>query len=103
MAGTQAPRGFALIFAIVGIPLIIWNAADASGELGALDASSSTEAARIDYCVAKAAEFEPEMPAPRRTCECIVAKAAAQGALKDYGAYDETKLESIIGECTRGG
>lgn len=102
MIGTQATKGFGLLFAIVGIPLILWNASGANSELAALDASSSTESARIEACEAKAIKLEPNSSARRQLCGCIVEKASERGAFKDYGAYDEGLLEPIVGECMRG-
>lgn len=102
MASAQAPKGFGLLFVIVGIPLIIWNAAGTGREMEALDASGSTEVERIEACVAKAAKFEPDLATPRQTCGCIVKKAAERGAFKEYDAYDENLLAPIVGECMRG-
>lgn len=102
MAGTQAPKGFGLLFAIVGIPLIVWDAAGTSNELEALDASSSSENARIKACVTKTAKFGRDVSTHRQICGCIVKKAAERRAFKDYGAYDEALLEPIISECIRG-
>src|SRR5687768_9771337 len=65
MAGTQAPKGFGILFVFVGVPLIVWNAAGVSGELGALDASSSSSSARIEQCIANTAELLPD-PSIRR-------------------------------------
>ena len=103
MIGTQAPKGFGLLFVIVGIPLILWNASGTNSELEPLDASGSTESARIEACEAKAVKLEPNSSARRQLCGCIVKKASERGAFKDYGAYDEGLLEPIVGECMRGG
>lgn len=102
MIGTQAPKGFGLLFVIVGIPLILWNAVGTSGELEALDDSSSTKNARIEACETKAIKFEPNASVRREMCGCIVEKAAENRAFKDYGAYDERLLEPIVSECMRG-
>ncbi|OWQ91741.1 hypothetical protein [Sphingopyxis witflariensis] len=102
MAGTQVPKGFGLLFAIVGIPLIVWDAAGTSNEMEALDASSSTENARIEACVTTAVKSGPDLSTHRQICGCIVKKAAERGAFKDYGAYDDALLEPIVDECMRG-
>jgi hypothetical protein len=102
MAGTQAPKGFGLLFVFVGIPLIIWNAAGTNRELEALDASSNTSGARIEQCIANTAELAPDLSIRRAVCECVVAKATARGALEKYGSYDRDALDPIVGECLRG-
>ena len=103
MIGTQAPKGFGILFVIVGIPLILWDASGTNSELEALDASGSTESARIEVCEAKAVKLEPKSSARRQLCGCIVKKAYERGAFKDYGAYDEGLLEPIVSECMHGG
>ena len=102
MAGTQVPKGFGILFVLVGIPLILWSAAGTKKDLAALDASSNAPAARIERCVAKIAEFLPDESIRRPVCECVVAKATARGALGEYGSYDREALGPIIGECLRG-
>ena len=102
MAGTQAPKGFGLFFLFIGIPLIIWNAAGANSELEALDASSNTTDARIEQCVANTAELVSDASVRRQVCGCVVGKAAARGALEEYGSYDSDALDLIIAECLRG-
>ena len=102
MAGTQASKGFGILFVLVGIPFIIWNAAGANEELAALDASSNTSGARIEQCIANTAELLPDLPIRRTVCECVVDKATARDALDKYGSYDQDALEPIIGECMRG-
>jgi hypothetical protein len=102
MAGIQAPKGFGILFAIVGVPLIVWSAAGTRRDLERLDASSSTESARIEACVAKTAEIVPDALIRRHVCGCVVDKAAAQGAFERYGAYDRDVLDPIVGKCLRG-
>ena len=102
MAGTQAPKGFGLLFVFVGIPLIIWSAAGTSGELEALDASGNPTAARIEQCVANPAELLPDLSIRRPVCECVVGKATTRDAVEDYGSYDKAVLAPIISECMRG-
>ena len=102
MAGTQAPKGFGILFALVGIPLIIWSAAGTNEELKALDAASNTPGARVEQCVANTAELLADTSIRRVVCECVVEKATARGALEDHGSYDREALEPIIGECMRG-
>ena len=103
MAGTQAPKGFALLFVIVGIPLIVWSATSTSSKLETLDASSSTENARLAACEVKTVKFQSDASMRRQLCGCIVKKAAERRVFKDYGAYDEALLTPIIGECMRRG
>lgn len=102
MAGTQAPKGFLLLFVVVGIPLILWSAANTNSELQALDASSGTEAARIAACEAKMVKLQPDTSMRRRLCGCIVGKAAERGAFRDYGSYDEASLAPAIRACMPG-
>ena len=101
MAGTQAPKGFALLFIVVGIPLILWSAAGTNSELEAFDASSSTEQARIEACETKTIKLQSDPTMRRRMCGCIVRKATERRALKDYGAYDEALLAPIVSECAQ--
>jgi hypothetical protein len=102
MAGTQAPKGFGILFVLVGVPLIIWSAAGANEDLKALNASSNTRGARVEQCVANTAEVLEDTSIRRVVCECVVDKASARGALGDYGSYDRDALDPIIGECLRG-
>lgn len=102
MAGTQTPKGFGILFALVGIPLIIWSAMGTREELDALNASSSTSDARVEQCLAKTAEWVPDTSIRRPVCECVVAKATKRGAVTDYGGYDEERLGPIVDECMRG-
>lgn len=101
MAGTQAPKGFALLFIVVGIPLIIWSATNTNAELEALDASSSTEQSRLAACEAKTVKLRSDPTMRRRLCGCIVSKAAERGAFKDYGSYDEALLAPVVSECAQ--
>lgn len=102
MTSTQAPKGFGILFVLVGIPLILWNAAGTSDELDALNAKADTGGRRIEQCVANTAGLVSDPSLRRHVCECVVAKATARGALADFGGYDEAALDPIIGECVRG-
>lgn len=101
MAGTQAPKGFGLLFVFVGIPLIIWSAAGTNEEMNALDASSNPTAARVEQCIANTAELQPDLSIRRSVCECVVDKATARDAFDRYGSYDRDALGPILGECLR--
>ncbi len=102
MAGTQAPRNFGILFALVGVPLIIWNAAGTRRDLDRLEAASNTQGARIEKCMANTGEAVPDTSIRRHVCGCIVSKAAARDAFEENGSYDRKLLEPIIGECLRG-
>lgn len=102
MAGTRAPKGFGILFTVVGVPLIIWSAARANSDLDALDKSRSTEEARVEQCLANTIKVLPDLSIRRPVCECVVAKAEKRGASRRYGAYDTDALGPVIGECLRG-
>ena len=102
MAGTQAPKGFGILFVLVGIPLIIWSAADANSELQALKAGSNPSDARVESCVAKTAHLVSIPSLRRDVCECVVERATEQDALGEYGSYDEAVLGPIVDQCLQG-
>ena len=103
MVATQVPKGFGLLLAAVGVPLILWDAAGTGQRIQAIDARSSTPDARLEACMTKTADIVSIPQMPESVCGCIVDKAEARGAYERYGSYDEAKLEPIIGECLRGG
>jgi hypothetical protein len=102
MAGNQAPKGFGILFVLVGIPLIIWSAADANSELQALKAGSSPSGVRVESCVAKTEGLISIPGLHRDVCECVVENATEQDALGDYGGYDKAALGPIIDQCLQG-
>ena len=103
MASTQVPAGLGLLLAVVGVPLILWDAAGTHERIQNADAQASTPDARIEACMARTADIVsiPEMR--ESVCGCIVEKAEARDANASYGSYDQAKLEPIIGDCLRGG
>lgn len=101
MANTQSPKILGILFAVVGIPLIVWSASGTHGELEALNTESSSHSARVAACEAKSVQFERDPSARRDLCGCIVRTAESRGAFKPYGGYDESLLEPIISQCVR--
>jgi hypothetical protein len=102
MAGTQVPKGLGIAMLIVGIPIILWNAVGVSQQLDEAKAASNSVEGRIERCMALGAEELPDESIRHAVCGCVVEKASASGANRDYGAYDEDLLMPIFGECYRG-
>jgi hypothetical protein len=102
MASTQVPKGLGILLAIVGVPLILWDAAGTSAALDAFNATSSSNEGRTDQCMAKTAAIAPDASIRRPVCECVADKATSRGVTMENGAYDEDLLLPIIDECFRG-
>ena len=102
MAGTQAPKGFGILSALVGVPLILWDASRTNDQLKALEALSSAPDGRIELCVERTAEIVPNDDLRADVCKCVVDKATKRGALGQYGSYDADQLNPIVSECVRG-
>jgi hypothetical protein len=95
MAGTQAPKGFGLVFALVGVPLILWSAWGTKDELAALD---STEA-RQAQCIEKTSHLASLRNNAEDMCHCVVLEAEKRGITQRYGAYDEDALMPVVEMC----
>ena len=95
MAGTQAPKGFGILFVLVGIPLILWSAWGTNESIAALD---STEA-RQKQCVAKTAALSISPDDAESMCSCVVEEAKERGIFKPHGAYDEKALRPVVDMC----
>ena len=95
MAGTQAPKGFGLLFVLVGVPLILWSAVGTNKELAELDTPEAREA----QCRAKAADFELSEGAAEGFCGCLVREADKRGLNREHGSYDEAGLIPVVELC----
>lgn len=95
MAGIHAPKGFGLMFVLVGIPLILWSAWGTNRQLTSLD---STEA-RQKQCIARAGELSIAGDEAQSFCSCLVSRAKSAGILKRHGGYDEKALKPIVDAC----
>ncbi|KRA83018.1 hypothetical protein [Altererythrobacter sp. Root672] len=95
MASTQAPKGFALLFAVVGIPLILWQSWGANEELKALD----TTEARQARCVEQTASVQLSREDAQGVCRCMVLEAEKRGITKAHGSYDMDALKSVVERC----
>ena len=95
MAGTQAPKGFGLAFALIGVPLIFWSASGTNQKVAALDTPESRQAS----CVAKLDGLGVKGTQAMEMCGCIVERAAAAGITEQHGAYDEKALAPIVNAC----
>ena len=95
MAGTQAPKGFGLIFAVVGVPLILWSAWGTKGELTALDNTESRQA----QCLEKTAHLLSLRNDAEDLCHCVVLEAEKRGITQRGGAYDEDALMPVVEMC----
>ena len=101
MNNARTPKILGILFAIVGIPVIVWDAAGTHSDLKSLNNTSGLDDARIAACEAKSVAFERDPSARRDLCACIVRTAKNRGAFRDYGGYDERMLEPIINQCVR--
>ena len=95
MAGTQAPKGFGLLFILVGIPLILWSASGTNESMAALD----TREAREARCIQKIAHVPLSPENAQAICGCTVRKAEEQGITQSGGAYDEEAIRPIVESC----
>jgi len=102
MASTQVPKGLGIAIAIVGLPLILWDAAGTSDKLNDLRAASNSDERRIEQCMTKTAEMIPDASIGLTVCSCVVEKAKKRGAYTDHGSYDEALIGPIVNDCFRG-
>ncbi len=98
--GTQVPKWLGLGVMIVGVPMVLMDAASVSGELNELDKNSSTREARFDNCIAKTSGFGVHPKKQVEMCNCIVDKSEARGVTGKYGSYDEEGLEAVVKSCS---
>jgi hypothetical protein len=97
MAGTQAPKGFGILFALVGIPMILWSASGVSGELRSLDSPDRRQA----QCLENISSLGLQAGTAQELCSCTVSEADKRGITSRYGAYDRDALGPIVDFCYR--
>ncbi|MFN2100346.1 hypothetical protein [Altererythrobacter sp. MF3-039] len=99
MAATQAPKGFAILFVLVGVPLIMWDAWSTSGEINKNRSSANAAEARQARCVSKmnVADIPQEMRA--ELCRCVANEAKARGLSPRPEGYDAQTLEPMVEDC----
>ena len=95
MAATQAPKGFGLLFALIGVPLILWSAWGANDELKALDSPDS----RRKLCLERARPLSLPAADAEAMCGCIVREAARRGIEQRRGAYDRDGIRTVVELC----
>lgn len=95
MAGTQAPKGFALAFVFIGIPLILWSAAGSNKQMAALETSEARQAKCIENTAS--VDISPELR--KDLCRCVVREAERQGITGRYGSYDKDRLRPVVDKC----
>ena len=95
MAGTQAPKGFGLLFVLVGVPAILWSAWGASGEREALD----SPAARRAQCLERTGPLSLSTADAEALCGCVVAEAERRGIGQRGGGYDRDRLGPVVELC----
>lgn len=87
------------LFACVGVPLILADAASTSGELSAVD--QRAEASRASRCVDLATERGLSRAPAQSLCGCIVREAERRGIDGPHGSYDEARLPAVVSHCER--
>ncbi|WP_119082779.1 hypothetical protein [Altererythrobacter sp. B11] len=92
----QVPKWlFPVLFAVVGVPLILWDAGRTSGQLDALDSRETREA----NCRRKLGPLGLSGSEADNLCRCVVAEAEARGVTTAYGGYDKATLAPVLQLC----
>lgn len=97
--GTQVPKGLGIGLMLVGVPLILRDAARTSDELNALNAEASSRESRVETCIQEIGPYDVPPSKQQDMCNCLVDTAAERGIIKRYGSYDEAGLEKVIKSC----
>lgn len=95
MASAQIPGGLGILVLVVGLPIILYDAAGTNAELEQLNSEEAREA----RCMQTAAEHSLPDADREALCSCIVAEADARGLNRNQGGYDETGLNEVLQIC----
>ena len=95
MAGIQAPTGFGLLFALIGVPAILWSAWGANGELNALDSPES----RRRLCLERTGPLSLPAEDDEALCGCVVREAHERGIEQSRGGYDRDGIGRVVELC----
>lgn len=92
--GTQAPKYMGLIFTVIGVPLILWDADRTKDELDALAVTDN----RQEMCLEKTAHLA--IPDHKRgdICRCMITEVDRRGIV--YRKGDSlSKLKPLVEGC----
>jgi len=90
---------FPLLFAAVGVPLIIADSASTSSDLNSLDRRAN--ASREARCVGLIQQTRLSREPGQTLCRCVIREAQRRGADGPYGSYDEAKFPEVLDHCER--
>lgn len=90
---------FAALFAGIGVPLILADAASTSRALDAHDRRA--DASRETRCVGLAGQYGLSRERGQALCGCVVGEARRRGIEGPHGAYDEARLPAVLDHCER--